>query len=178
MIHALHGAVGMAEDWSGFPVHGIDLWELLEGRPISLEAAGQKIAEAASDGDTLLGYSMGGRLALHAMAYRRWKKVILVSTHPGLIADHEERLRQDEQWAQKAEGDWDQFLTEWNAQTILPPVSWGEREKLRSRKYEISQSFRSWSLGSQKRFTPDSGHRVPWENPEAFRAVLSQLVAK
>ncbi len=200
MIWALHGAVGMAEDWHNFNVRGIDLWSLLQDGEMSLSEAGKKIAAMTSDGDTLVGYSMGGRLALHTMAHRHWKQVILISTHPGLRAGHEERLVSDEAWAQKAEGDWEQFLMDWNAQAILPEVSWGDRGQLKARQEEIARSFRCWSLGRQERFddfpesvtwvvgerdskfrnlapadaivVPDAGHRVPWEQPEALKDLI------
>ncbi len=196
MIWALHGAVGMAEDWAPFPVQGIDLWQFLEDGECSLAEAGERIAALAQDGDTLIGYSMGGRLALHTLGHRCWKKVILVSAHPGLESGQAERLATDQEWAKKAEGDWDEFLREWNGQAILPPVRWGDREKLAARRKEIARSFRAWSLGRQQRFTdfppsvswvvgendakfralapahatviPGVGHRAPWENPEAF----------
>jgi len=99
MIWGLHGAVGMAEDWDVFgEIQGVDLWSFLKEGEMSLDEAGQKVAEMASDGDTLVGYSMGGRIALHALGKRQWKKVIIVSAHPGLESAHQERLKNDECW--------------------------------------------------------------------------------
>ena len=69
MIHALHGAVGMAGDWEGIlpQARMWNLWTLLERGEVSLAEAGDMIASEAQDGDSLIGYSMGGRLALHAL---------------------------------------------------------------------------------------------------------------
>ncbi|MBT8043358.1 MAG: hypothetical protein KJO79_00280, partial [Verrucomicrobiae bacterium] len=79
MIWALHGAVGMAADWRVFaaslpPSFGglrrLDLWRFLDCCPMPLEKFGITLAEEIKRIDpepTLLGYSMGGRLALHAL---------------------------------------------------------------------------------------------------------------
>ena len=198
MIWGLHGAVGMAEDyWEDFcgvrGIRGVDLWDFLRKGEISLEEAGARVAKMAEDGDTLVGYSMGARIALHALEGRNWERVILISGHPGLENEDEKRQRRanDQNWAQRVmEGSWEGFLEQWNGQAILPPVKWGDRKLLEGRREEIARSFRCWSLGRQQRkevpgdvewlvgewdlkfrrlapagavVVPGCGHRVPWE---------------
>jgi len=180
MIWGLHGAVGMAEDWDVFgEIQGVDLWSFLKEGEMSLDEAGQKVAEMASDGDTLVGYSMGGRIALHALGKRQWKKVIIVSAHPGLESAHQERLKNDERWAGRALGDWDRFLEEWNSQGVFSGSvpDWGDRIRLRSRAQEVARSFRCWSLGTQRRFEEFEGP-VTWvvgARDEKFVTLAGQL---
>jgi len=74
-IWCLHGAVGMAADWRGLEwpgwgVRRVDLWRFLDCCPMPLEAFGAALNREAAAGAgprVLLGYSMGGRLALHAL---------------------------------------------------------------------------------------------------------------
>ena len=98
MIWALHGAVGMAADWRQFAaampshlggVRRLDLWRFLDCCPMSLDECGRALAEEIKRIDpepTLIGYSMGGRLALHAMLNQPglWKSAVIISAHPGL----------------------------------------------------------------------------------------------
>ncbi len=163
MIHALHGNLGSPRDWDalGLPeLRAVDLWGWQERFPgLSLEEFGRRFADevAASDSEpVLLGYSLGGRLALQALAARfdLWKAAILVSTHPGLTDDGKKAARResDRAWARRArELPWSEFLQRWNGQGVLAgqPVPAGQ-EKLEERREEIARAFDSWSLGRQE----------------------------
>lgn len=102
----------------------------------------------------LLGYSLGGRLALHA-AYDKpglWDEVVLISAHPGLISteEKEERLMQDSKWAEKlANLPWQEVLTLWNEQPVFVGSKTPGREDLESRRKELSQIMVNWSLAKQ-----------------------------
>ncbi len=166
MIHALHGNLGSPRDWDALALpdlRAVDLWAWQERFPgITLEAFGECFAEevAASDPEpVLLGYSLGGRLALRAMAARPdlWKAVVLVSTHPGLTGEAEknERLERDREWAGRARDlPWEEFLDLWNAQEVLAgqPIPTGQRE-LENRREAVARAFESWSLGSREAMT-------------------------
>ena len=73
MIHCLHGAVGSFRAWETLSqdlnesVNALDLWRLFDRSTPTLVEAGRVISEGAEFGDVILGYSMGGRLALHAL---------------------------------------------------------------------------------------------------------------
>src|SRR5690606_21950754 len=72
----------------------------------------------------LVGYSLGGRLALHALKEnpKLWQQVFLLSTNPGLQDDSARgiRARQDQAWAEKFKSDpWDEVLEHWNAQAVF-----------------------------------------------------------
>lgn len=169
----LHGAAGMAADWRGLAKRladagagsrAVDLWRFCECQPMSLEKFGPALnAEAAAarrhaGGPVLIGYSMGGRLALHALMEQGhpWSAAVIISAHPGLECpdEREARLAADARWAAMAlTGNWMEFLTAWNAQPLLgtamprPP---GEDSRLMTRRREIARSFIDWSLGAQQ----------------------------
>jgi 2-succinyl-6-hydroxy-2,4-cyclohexadiene-1-carboxylate synthase len=168
----LHGAVGMAADWRGFAKHlaaagigsrAVDLWRFLDCCPLPLTGFGKTLnAEAAGEvfrgsGRALLGYSMGGRLALHALLEKDhpWQAAVIVSAHPGLenAPDRVTRRATDAEWATRAlAGNWQEFLTAWNAQAILgsamrDPQASGS---LVMRRREIARSFVDWTLGAQE----------------------------
>ncbi len=90
-----------------------------------------------SEGDTLLGYSMGGRIALHMLLQDpgRWRRAIIVSASPGLRTEGEraERLKGDEAWAARfLHEDWDAVVRDWNAQAVFahdPPDRLPRREE-------------------------------------------------
>ncbi len=80
------------------------------GSPVTLDAVLQDIADAAPGTFTLAGYSMGGRLALHAALApglaERVQRLVLIGASPG-IADPGERAARralDERLAAEIEG--------------------------------------------------------------------------
>jgi 2-succinyl-6-hydroxy-2,4-cyclohexadiene-1-carboxylate synthase len=105
-----------------------------------------------------MGYSMGGRLALHALLEKNhpWQAAVIVSAHPGLAdpAAREARRAADAVWATKAlAGNWQEFLTEWNAQPVLGtamPRDAGAHSAMALHRREIARSFVDWSLGAQE----------------------------
>lgn len=202
----LHGSVGMPGDFrelaknlarSAVSTRAVDLWRFLEAAPLPIEEFGTALNDDAGGevfrgtGRSLLGYSLGGRLALHALLEERhpWQAAVIVSAHPGLEneSDRSARRAQDGAWAAKAfAGDWRQFLEQWNAQPVLgsglirdPDTA----QRLIGRRREIARSFIDWSLGAQDPLWERLGEiTVPvlWiagENDFKFRE-LAELAAK
>ena len=166
MIWALHGAVGMPEDWRAFSsemsgVRSLDLWGITGGVSKSLQETGDAIAGEVSrvdDSPVLLGYSMGGRLALHALLARPelWKAAIIVSAHPGLSDANErsQRREKDARWAELARsGEWSAFLEKWENQGVLTGGQMPDRMPLAAHRAAVAQSFIDWSLGAQSDLT-------------------------
>lgn len=160
-LWCLHGAVGQAADWREFAIPGwsvkrVDLWRFLDCQPMSLPAFGRALnAEAAATADrkVLVGYSMGARLALHALIDQGpWDAAVLIAPHPGLATEAERSARReaDAAWAALAlTGEWRDFLATWNAQSVLAasrPLSPAPE----GRRREIARSFIDWSLGTQE----------------------------
>jgi len=172
MIWVLHGAVGRVEDWLGFAstvrdageeIRRLDLWRFLDCCPMSLEKFGSTLSTEIARIDpspVLLGYSMGGRLALHALlAYpEMWKAAVIVSAHTGLTDEKERSARRekDAEWSALAlKGEWSDFLQQWRDQGVLGGAEMPERNSLKNRRASIARSFVDWSLGVQEDLIPE-----------------------
>lgn len=202
----LHGAVGMAADWrefskyaatTGISTRAVDLWRFLDCCPMPLpEFATALNADAngqvfRGNGRALLGYSMGGRLALHALlaAPHPWQAAVIVSAHPGLESSQDQAARRsaDATWATRAlTGNWQEFLTAWDAQPLLANTSIrepGVSSAMLQRRREIARSFVDWSLGAQQPLwdrLPTLDLPVLWivgENDRKFRDLAERAVA-
>lgn len=202
MIWCLHGAVGLAADWDdvaarlaadGHQVRAVDLWRYLECEALSLEQFGEAFcAEVAAvdDSPVLVGYSMGGRLALHALLARPalWSSAVIVSAHPGLPDEKARILRMasDAEWAGRAlAGSWEEFWERWNAQPVLAGTGDpGERLRLRNRRRAVARSFMEWSLGKQRDLRgnlPAITCPLLWvtgEEDDKFTGIGSELAAE
>ncbi|MCB1107970.1 MAG: alpha/beta fold hydrolase [Chlamydiia bacterium] len=121
MITFLHGFLGVKEDWEeiasiiNLPHRCLTL-PGHQGRSLDWEGFEKEIGEDV----TLIGYSLGGRLAMQ-YAYkfpRRVKKLILLSANPG--EEGEKRREQDEKWAKVLEEEgMERFLDKWYAQPLF-----------------------------------------------------------
>ena len=171
MMICLHGFLGRGADWQGFQWPGVIMiptdWMESEYAP-TLSEVGAQInrmteravqdrfgTEASSVRKILLGYSLGGRVGLHALLEQPdfWDGAILISTHLGLqsAAERMARVTADEAWAQRLENEsWPNFFKAWNAQPVF-----GARDSASLREAApyptplLAQALRSWSLGKQ-----------------------------
>lgn len=126
MIRTLPGFLGLPGDWDFLP------W------PHEPYAAG-----AASADDVLIGYSMGGRLALHILERETFAKAVIVSA--GLNAPDPERLARDEAWARRFEtGEWSSLMRDWHAQPVFGGHVVERREEDFDRG-ELARQLREWS---------------------------------
>jgi 2-succinyl-6-hydroxy-2,4-cyclohexadiene-1-carboxylate synthase len=167
MIHALHGNAGLPEDLSGVlsclnrPFKAWHLWRCLKERPecASLEGFASMLNDDATPGaDILLGYSLGARLALHALVQRpgHWRAAILVSPHPGLQseAEREARKLQDKTWAGRFLNEpWHEVMADWNAQPVLAGAAAGQHVN-ESWRRQVAEAFDGWSLSRQQDLRP------------------------
>lgn len=92
----------------------------------SVHEAGQFLAQFALIHGTrpvLVGYSMGGRLALSSAieAPGAFSAVIAISAHPGLKLEEEkkQRLEEDQRWANLLVEDQVRFWSDWNQQSVF-----------------------------------------------------------
>lgn len=201
----LHGAVGLPADWrglagnlasSGIGSRAVEAWRFLEAGPLPLAEFGRTLNADArneivrSNGRSLLGYSMGGRLALHALLEKDhpWQAAVIVSAHPGLEKPDERAARRgaDSAWATRAmAGSWQDFLDAWNRQPLLGgslPRDPQAAHALMARRQQIARSFIDWSLGAQEPLwdrLPEISVPVLWiagENDAKFRALAERAV--
>ena len=116
MIVAVHGFFGRPEDWNFLREAGLDV------NAVALDAI-------PPSGDILLGYSMGGRLALHALLNgARYRRAVIVSS--GLGGEDAARHAADEAWARRFEGDpWDRLVADWEAQPLFGGHTMSRRER-------------------------------------------------
>lgn len=178
-IWCLHGAVGSAADWhlfrdswerAGHEFRAVDLWRFLDCCPRSLADTALALnaeVSAQSGKNLLVGYSMGGRIALHALLAPNspWDRAVIIAAHPGLDDEEEKNARQklDAEWSSRCRDDpWSEFLTQWQAQPILQmspdnQAQWLDRAPLHLRRKEIARSFLTWSLGHQENLWPRLG---------------------
>ena len=187
---------------------------------LGIDADWDFIRDVSTPFAVLLGYSMGGRLALRTLINhpRDYERAVIVSA--GLNLEDEEarwkRRIDDDRWAERFERDpWDEVMRDWNAQPvfgghvlnrdeqnydrrllaeqlrgsspgILPPLAprlheieipvlWvaGERDQAY---VEVGKRAVSLLPNAELWICPNAGHRVPWEQPELFRARLREFV--
>ena len=120
VIRTIPGFLGLPSDWDFLP------WP-----------------HSPDEGDVLLGYSMGGRLALQLLERQRFARAIIVSA--GLNAPDDERRLRDEAWARRFESEeWSPLMQAWNAQAVFG----GHVVKRQERDYnraELARQLREWS---------------------------------
>lgn len=159
-LYALHGFLGRPEDWkilSPLSYTAVDLSQgpanasLLQwAEAFNLETVGQKAKRV------ICGYSLGGRLALHALLQNpsQWDAAILVSTHTGLSSreERENRLTSDYLWAERFETEpWEPLMKAWNAQSVFcGDASAIERRASDYQRSLLASALRHWSLGRQE----------------------------
>jgi 2-succinyl-6-hydroxy-2,4-cyclohexadiene-1-carboxylate synthase len=173
----LHGFLGSSADWSlvlkALETKGIaaDVLrpEFFRAGPLSAEHGFEEwtrnlLAETERrfNGEPvhLLGYSLGGRLALHAAFAQpsRWKSLWIFSSNPGVFfAPPEERAKWERETARKfVELPWDTVMKEWNqldvfsrtAPRMLPKEDQFERELL-------AKALTGWSVTKHRFAVPD-----------------------
>jgi 2-succinyl-6-hydroxy-2,4-cyclohexadiene-1-carboxylate synthase len=107
----------------------------------------------------LVGYSMGGRLALYLTLHfpHRFSKTVLESASPGLktLVERELRIQQDLTLAEKLETNFPSFLTKWYEQPLFnslqhhPDFEPLRKQRLQNRPEQLAKSLRHLSTGRQ-----------------------------
>ncbi len=128
----LHGFTGSGADWEGWPADGpLALAPDLPGHGASPAPAGdfgaeirQLLAVLPVGIDRLVGYSLGGRIALSLLAAApgRFKAATVISAHPGLISlgQREARRAADARWiALLREQGIQAFVDAWERQPLF-----------------------------------------------------------
>lgn len=110
--------------------------------------------------NVILGYSLGGRLALHAVLYKPklWQGAIAITPHPGLtnFQDRQVALQQDQHWGQRFLAEpWFALLDEWDRLPVFNglPCTLDRSEHHFSRQ-QIARLFDVFSKGRQDDLCP------------------------
>lgn len=140
-VTLVHGFLGDLSDWDEVIAH-LDM----PCQPIGLD-------DPITEPTILIGYSMGGRLALHhaKQSPHLIKKLIVISANPG-IEEPGERLKQDQAWIQLLDDKGlDAFLSAWYAQPIFDTLDIdriiAKRKKLSVR--AIKHHLNTYSIARQ-----------------------------
>lgn len=107
MIHVFHGFLGSPEDFAFLSSYGdVILHDLYQEQDLHIDK-----------NDTLIGYSMGGRIALE-IAHRhqyQLKKLVLMNAHPGLPSPSTERTLWEDSVIERLQTlSAEDFLKYWN----------------------------------------------------------------
>lgn len=148
MIHVFHGFLGSPEDFLFLKREGVVLHDLyhLDQLP------------SVGEDDTLIGYSMGGRVCLEIAEKIKFKlkKIILINAHPGLSTDEEKSARKEfekkilENLTTMTKVD---FLIWWNG---LPLFRYDQPINTSLERFEKSPKlFKRYLLSEQKDHLPD-----------------------
>lgn len=206
--HFLHGFLGRVSDWDtldidGFKKHCYELFSHYStikmnsssypaNNRYDLQSLGSWINQRAEDTPTLrglVGYSLGGRIALHSLIQspKTWHYGILISTHPGLIHpdEREIRLESDRRWARRFEQEeWTSLLEAWNSQPVFnSPGRVPERREDQFSRQALASVMEGCSLGRQRDLRTELAElSVPilWisgEGDAKFRSIADEMAA-
>lgn len=149
MIRVFHGFLGSPEDFA-----------FLKGSDVIIHDLYRGIPETHQD-DILIGYSMGGRLAMELAKKNGFQKLVLINAHPGLSDDKEREIRT--QWEEEVLerlANEETFLSWWNALPLFK--SDRPLEKIPEGSAAL---FRKMALSRQENFLPfleENKDRVHW----------------
>ncbi|ABL66102.1 2-succinyl-6-hydroxy-2,4-cyclohexadiene-1-carboxylate synthase [Chlorobium phaeobacteroides] len=187
----LHGFLGSKEEWRSLALSIENRYSSLivdlpgHGEAPSLEVAArtgffERTAEAlaqiisveASPPCFLVGYSMGGRLALFlALRFPElFSKVIILSASPGLqtLGERSRRQKQDDQIARKIEKNFEGFLRFWYEQPLFfslknhPRFRETEQKRQQNNPGELALALRLLGTGVQPSLWDElADNRIP-----------------
>ncbi|MBS4163160.1 Uncharacterized protein PRO82_000458 [Candidatus Protochlamydia amoebophila] len=159
ILWAIPGFLGLPSDWDLFKFTQIKKIDVNSFSCTDLSSWAERfnafVRKQPPHFPILLGYSMGGRLGLHALCQdpNLWKGGILISTHPGLSQENEKekRLDQDEKWAGLFETEvWESLIKQWNAQDIFAKELIFYRFHNDYQRSNLAMQLRNFSLGKQE----------------------------
>jgi 2-succinyl-6-hydroxy-2,4-cyclohexadiene-1-carboxylate synthase len=200
----LHGFLGCSVDWK--PV--CDLLPPCHCIGVDLPGHGQSPFtphfEITLEKFHLIGYSMGGRLALEYASKHPQKvaSLTLASVHPGLTneTEKEQRLASDAAWSQLLlQLPIEEFLTRWYAQPLFRHFKPDWKRRIEQKVAGLAAALNHYSLGKQPFYKvsdvlvgefdekfrnlhthpiviPSAGHAVHLENPKAVAFEIKKRV--
>ena len=151
------GRRSQAEVWApDLPGHGAAL--ALEAEAYSMDGAAARVLEDVAEPADVVGYSMGGRLALHIAVTRpeAVRRLVLVSASPGLRTADERAARRalDAQRAADLGADLEGFLERWYRMPMWGDLEDDQRQTLAAGRAqndpaELGRSLRGMGTGAQ-----------------------------
>jgi 2-succinyl-6-hydroxy-2,4-cyclohexadiene-1-carboxylate synthase len=171
VIWCLHGFLGGPTDWRPFasrwseaarsPVRALDLFDkpLPPETPAQWAAKFVRAVKKIDDAPILVGYSLGGRLALHALIAEpdAFRGAVIVSAGLGVEGEEarQERRVRDDWWAARFESEpWDVVVGAWNRQPIFAGSPEPDRDEMEYDRDALATALRWWSPAVQKPLAP------------------------
>ena len=166
-LYCLHGFLGLPTDWSflnsKFPqINQIYSLDLLNQPCLPFTEWAAEFNKSVRSQEkksfkkpSILGYSMGGRLALHALIENpeMYSCGIIVSANYGLdsMEERKKRLILDNEWSKAFIGDpWSILMDKWNNQSVFKDSQSNYvREESNFSRKTLSEALNIWSLGNQ-----------------------------
>lgn len=162
MIWCLHGFLGTGRDWNALAeeLRGVRLETVtpdLFSQPFTTQSMSQwadefvqRVKHTGDDDHALVGYSMGGRLALHALlaAPEVFSRAVIVSAGLGMedTSVRNERAASDEQWARRFEQEeWSAVNDAWNSQGVFRNSMAASRQESDFNRAALALALRRWS---------------------------------
>lgn len=168
MIWCLHGFLGRGADWepfrsrweeaAGTELRAIDLFDKPQPE-VPPELWGRRFARAISTTDpgaVIIGYSLGGRLALQALLAEPslFRGAVIVSAGLGVEGEVERQMRRvwDDAWASRFETEpWSEVIQAWNGQPVFAGSTEApERNEMDFDRRALAMALRWWSPAVQK----------------------------
>jgi len=160
-----------------------------DSEPVNLEAVIGDVEALMPGAFTLVGYSMGGRIALHiALALPdRVRRLILVGASPGIADPAERRVRRwaDERLAAEIERSTiEEFARRWASNPVLAgQPTWIGEDRLRNTPAGLARALRGLGTGALAPLWGRIGElRMPvalvvGERDRKFRAIAEEMAA-
>lgn len=163
-LWALHGFLGKESDWkickelaTHMTINTVDLFQSNLPKPSKgLWCWAEEFNNLIHTKENiLLGYSLGGRLALHTILQKPqiWKGAVIISAHTGLTSDAAklEKLKADREWAMRFENEpWEHLMRAWNSQSIFADSNALVRIENEQNRAHLAAACSGWSLGIQE----------------------------
>ena len=160
MVWAIPGFLGLPNDWNILKLKQLKGINLHDFSWASLSEWGEHfnrwVLEQNQTFNVLMGYSLGGRLALHALIDRpnQWKAAIIISAHTGQLSDKErgKRLLEDQKWALRFQNEeWHSLMQAWNGQEIFKQDSFQfSREESYYDRSQLAAILKQGTLAKQQ----------------------------
>ena len=169
VVIALHGFLGRPEDWNpiqdyfkSYDWHSLDYFNIKDLQPTDFATWTLNFKKwldqnvNPSDEKIILGYSLGGRLALHAVLNEPeyFQKAFFVSTGLGLKEESlkKSRIQSDLDWANEFLNlKWSDVIQKWNLQSVFQgALVEPERLEENFNRPVLAKALTNWSLGKQE----------------------------
>lgn len=194
---ALPGFLGRKEDWQNYSAdsfgvnqfHPMDLFEESSLKRFA-KKFNNKVENSVTGSRILMGYSLGARLALHALLDNPslWTKAVLISGHPGLSSKEEKEIRKtsDALWADDfIHAPWEAILAKWEAQAVFKTSTYRfERNECNYSRSQLAHCLTDYSLGMQEDLKPEIAELnlpILWltgQSDEKFSMIAGSVVLK